>query len=77
MCGRQGEVNVPAYRHYRLDGAGAIKSADWIDASDDSDAVRQVRELKLSAVSEIWDRNRLVGRVEPAPGDSSGPADRP
>ena len=67
---------MPAYRHYRLDGAGSIRTADWLDATDDSDAVRQVRELKLNSVSEIWDRNRLVARVEPAPGDSSGTADR-
>jgi hypothetical protein len=67
---------VPAYRHYRFDGSGSISSAEWLDASDDSDAVRLVCELKLKAVSEIWDRNRLVARVEPAPGGSSGAADR-
>ena len=56
---------MPGYRHYRLDGAGSIRSADWLEASDDDDAVRKVRGLELPHVSEIWDRNRLVARVEP------------
>jgi hypothetical protein len=60
---------LPAYRHYRLDGAGSIKSAEWLEASDDEDALRKVRALDLREGSELWFRNRLVGRVEPAAGD--------
>ena len=52
------------YRHYRLDGAGSISGAEWIEASCDDDAVRQVRDRKLPFDSEIWDRNRLVARIE-------------
>jgi hypothetical protein len=55
---------LPGYRHYRLDGAGNISSAEWIDATDDDDAVRQVRERRLPFQSEIWDRDRLVARIE-------------
>ncbi|MGI8704513.1 MAG: hypothetical protein ACR2JJ_01715 [Sphingomicrobium sp.] len=55
---------MPEYRHYRLDGAGNINSADWLEASDDDDAVRRVGEMKLLVSSEIWDRNRLVARIE-------------
>ena len=65
---------MPAYRHYRLDGAGSIKSAEWLEASDDGDALRQVRALNLPAVSEIWDRNRLVARVDPHAADPAEPA---
>jgi hypothetical protein len=54
------------YRHYRLDGAGNITGAEWIEAGDDEDAIRQVRERKLANTSEIWDRDRLVGRIEAA-----------
>lgn len=54
---------VPEYRHYRFDGAGKISSAEWLEATDDDDAARQVRELQLPFKSEIWDRNRLVARV--------------
>jgi hypothetical protein len=56
---------MPKYRHYRLDGAGNINTADWIDAASDEDAVCQVRELNLSTPSEIWSGNRRVGRVDP------------
>ena len=57
------------YRHYRLDGAGNINSADWLEAADDDQAIRQVQEQKLPHVSEIWDRNRLVARIEPGQTD--------
>ena len=52
------------YRHYRLDGAGSINSAEWIEAGDDDEAVRFVRERGLAVASEIWDRNRFVARVD-------------
>lgn len=55
---------MPGYRHYRLDGAGNISSAEWLEATDDEDAVRQVREARLQFTSEIWDRNRLIARIE-------------
>ena len=57
---------MPEYRHYRLDGAGSISNAEWLEAADDADAVRKVRQQKLSSISELWDRNRLVARVEPS-----------
>lgn len=55
---------MPGYRHYRLDGAGNISSAEWLEAADDGDAERQVRQRRLPVPSEIWDRNRLVARIE-------------
>lgn len=57
---------MPAYRLYRLDGAGSISKAEWLEAVDDDDAVRQVREANFSFASEIWDRNRRVARIEPS-----------
>ncbi len=62
---RGGVKALSGYRHYKLDGAGNIRSAGWLDASDDDDAVRLVRELKLPVVSEVWHRNRLIARIEP------------
>ena len=56
---------MPAYRHYRLDGAGNISNAEWFEAADDVDAVRKVREKKLPVPSEVWDRHRRVARVDP------------
>lgn len=55
---------MPAYRHYRLDGAGNISEAEWIDANDDDEAVRKVAARNLAYASEIWDRDRRVARVE-------------
>jgi hypothetical protein len=60
---------MPAYRHYRLDGTGNISEAEWLDATDDDDAVRQVRERKLPVPSELWERNRRVARIEPRDDD--------
>jgi hypothetical protein len=60
---------VPAYRHYRLDGAGSISKAEWFEASADADAVRQVEERKLSVASEIWQGNRRVARIDAAEPD--------
>ena len=57
---------MPAYRHYRLDGAGGISKAEWIEARDDEDAVRQVRALKLNVGSEIWQANRRVAKIDPS-----------
>jgi hypothetical protein len=61
-----GSGELPAYRHYRLDGSGSISKAEWIEASDDADAVRQVQEKKLSVASEIWDRDRRVAKLDAA-----------
>jgi hypothetical protein len=56
---------LPSYRLYCLDGAGKITTAEWLDAADDSDAVRQAAERKLGMAAEVWDRSRFVGRIEP------------
>ena len=58
---------MPAYRHYRLEGSGRINKAEWFEAADDADAVRQVRERKLSVASEVWQGNRCVATIEPSP----------
>lgn len=54
---------MPAYRHYRLDGAGKIIKAEWIEADCDDEAVHKVRELGLPAPSEIWNADRRVAIV--------------
>ena len=59
---------MPSYRLYRLDGAGKIVSAEWVEAADDDAAVKHARDSDLPVVCEMWDRNRLVARIEPAAG---------
>ena len=53
---------VPSYRLYRLDGAGKIATADWIQADDDDDALNQARERMDGSQYEMWQRSRLVAR---------------
>ena len=59
---------VRNYRLYRLDGAGKIVSADWLTAADDADAEQQARDDQGQSTLEVWDRNRLVSRIEPSRG---------
>lgn len=51
---------MPSYRLYRLDGAGKIIAADWIDADDDEQAVREAGSVAKGARYELWDRKRLI-----------------
>jgi len=59
---------LPSYRLYRLDGAGKIVSAEWVEAADDDAAVQHARDRDLPVICEMWDRNRLVARILPAAG---------
>lgn len=55
---------MPTYRLYRLDGAGKIVAAGWIEAEQDDDAVRQAQNEArgTGGTYELWDRNRLVSK---------------
>ncbi len=57
---------MPAYRHYRIDGQGRIATAQWIEASSDADAIRQIRDKRLPVASEIWSGDRRIARVDAA-----------
>lgn len=59
---------LPNYRLYRLDGAGKISAADWIEAADDTDACQRAEQSGNGGSYEIWDRQRLVIRVRPEVG---------
>lgn len=49
------------YRVYRFDGVSRIEMAEWIQASDDEDAIRQTRQLgNKAAKCELWQGNRLI-----------------
>lgn len=64
------------YKLYCLDHAGKIGLAEWIEASDDQDAVRQARNLKPHVLKcEVWQDKRLVatlGVPELAGSDQAG-----
>ena len=57
-----GALRLPTYRLYRLDGAGRISGADWIEAADDDDARAKCRTLATAGQFELWERYRLVER---------------
>ena len=61
----RGVCVLASYRLYRLDGAGKISSAEWLEATDDEDAARKARKRSLDGTCEVWERNRLIARIEP------------
>lgn len=56
-------VRLRNYRLYRLDGAGKIIAADWLEAESDEDALCEAAERTPSRTFELWERERLVARV--------------
>jgi hypothetical protein len=56
---------LPNYRLYRLDGAGKITNAEWIEAAGDDHARQEARTRSDSGSFELWDKNRLVERFRP------------
>ena len=54
------------YRIYRFDGRSKIEFAEWIDASDDDDAIRQTRQIGgRAAKCELWQGKRLIISLDP------------
>lgn len=60
----KGALHLSMYRLYRLDGAGKIMNAQWIEAGDDEHAWSQAREVAAGDGFELWERKRLVARSE-------------
>ena len=65
---------MPAYRVYCLDGAGKVWAAEWIEAADDAAALQSARGFDKAVRCEVWQGQRLVGRVEP---DRNGDSEKP
>ena len=55
---------MEGYRLYRLDGAGKVASAEWIEANDDDAAIVAAKEKMDGHGWELWDRRRLVIRLD-------------
>jgi hypothetical protein len=51
---------LPNYRLYRLDGAGKITTAEWIEANADEEALRQAHAVVDGKAFELWERQRLI-----------------
>jgi hypothetical protein len=53
------------YRIYCLDGAGKIGLAEWIEAIDDADAIRQAHDMKPGALRcEVWLGEQLIATID-------------
>lgn len=56
---------MATYRLYCMDGTGKIGLADWLEAEDDYDAVRQARKMKTDTLKcEVWQGTRLVRSLD-------------
>jgi hypothetical protein len=52
------------YKVFCLNGVGKIMSAaERLDATSDEEAMSLLRSQKRLFSCEVWERNRLVGRV--------------
>jgi len=54
------------YRLYRLDGAGRIDAAEWLEAADDEEACQKAVEQNPSGRYEVWEGKRLVDCTDDA-----------
>lgn len=63
----RGVSGMPNYRLYRLDGAGKITNAEWVEAPGDEHACGEARSRCGSGSFELWEKNRLVERVGSGP----------
>ena len=53
------------YRAYLIGQAGRVESATPIEAATDAEAVEKARQLLDGLAIELWDRSRLVVRLDP------------
>ena len=60
------EGAASAYRAYLIGDAGRVETATPIDATTDQDAIEQAKQLVDGHLVELWDRTRVVVRLEPA-----------
>lgn len=52
------------YRVYCIDGVNKVASAEWIEADDDEAALAAAEERFGGFKCEVWDGQRLVGRID-------------
>lgn len=51
------------YRLYCLNEQGNFTKSHEIEATDDAQALDKARAMKLPAVCELWNRQRLVAKL--------------
>lgn len=63
----RGSRALANYRLYRLDGAGRIIAAEWIESADDEAARRDAKRRSDNGPFELWEQGRLVERLRLSP----------
>ena len=53
------------YEVYSIDGGGRITGNRTIEAADDAEALFAVRSMQRPLQTEVWFRDRRIGRVPP------------
>jgi hypothetical protein len=54
---------MPTYRLFKMDQFGKFASSEALDAFDDDEALKAVRDAGHSCDCEVWLLRRLVGRI--------------
>lgn len=58
-----GSQGMPAYRLYRTDGVGHIRSSAVVEAKCDRDAMVAARETLKGGTGELWLEGKMVCRL--------------
>lgn len=59
-------LRAPIYRVFHISPMGKIAGPPgFIEAMNDDDALNQVRSLVDGHAVELWDRDRLIARIDP------------
>ena len=53
------------YRLYCRNERGGFSSAHDIHADDDSQALAKAKAMELAAYCELWERGRMIAKLEP------------
>ena len=57
---------MPTYRVYLIDENNRVTSYKPVDADSDAEALHAARAFVDGCDVEVWDRDRKIGRLEPA-----------
>ena len=56
---------MKTYRVYCFDGIHRIIASETIEAQSDIEAMAAAKQVRDCLHYELWDRDRLVGRIDP------------
>ena len=60
------ERRMGEYRLYCINEAGRFAKSHDIEAASDEEAIEAARAMKLPVLCELWHRDRMVAKLEPA-----------